>query len=65
MKSDSTPQPRYDSDFGPGMEYESGDRSSDTSEADKIRQEWKKTEGKKPTRKAEPKRPKDQEGVGL
>lgn len=55
MRSDSEPQPKQDPDFGPGMEYESGDRNRDFSEADKIRQQW--TEGRKQPSRAKPRRP--------
>jgi hypothetical protein len=42
MRSDLDPRPKEDPDFGPGMEYESGDLNPDFSEADKIREQWKK-----------------------
>ena len=42
MRSDLKPQPKEDPDFGPGMEYESGDLNSDFREADEIRKQWKK-----------------------
>jgi hypothetical protein len=42
MRSDLEPQPHNDPDFGPGLEYESGDFNADSTEADKIRQRWKK-----------------------
>ena len=42
MRSDLKPQPKEDPDFGPGMEYESGDLNPDFTEADKIRERWKK-----------------------
>lgn len=42
MRSDLIPQPKEDPDFGPGMEYESGDLNSDFTEANKIREHWKK-----------------------
>lgn len=45
MRSDSEPQPKEDPDFGPGLEYESGDFNRDFSEADKIREEWKQNKG--------------------
>jgi hypothetical protein len=47
MGSDSAPQPKYDPDFGPGMEYESGERNNKADEAEKIREEWKKSEKEK------------------
>ncbi len=43
MGSDSEPQPKQDPDFGPGMEYEEGDRNADTSTADKIRKQWQES----------------------
>ena len=43
MRSDLEPQPKEDPDFGPGMEYESGDRNPDFTEADQIRKHWKKS----------------------
>jgi hypothetical protein len=42
MRSDLEPQPKNDPDFGPGLEYESGDFNPDFSEADQIRERWKK-----------------------
>lgn len=44
MNSDAEPQPTRDPDFGPGLEYESGDRNRDFSEADKIREQWRQRE---------------------
>jgi hypothetical protein len=61
MGSDSAPQPKYDPDFGPGMEYESGERNNKADEAEKIREKWKESEKKTPN----PSRQKDQEGLGL
>lgn len=43
MRSDSEPQPTQDSDFGPGMEYESGDRNAEDAMADQIRQHWQES----------------------
>jgi len=43
MGSDSEPQPTQDSDFGPGMEYESGDRNAEDAMADQIRQHWQES----------------------
>ena len=43
MRSDVEPQPKEDPDFGPGLEYESGDLGRDFSEADRIRENWKKS----------------------
>jgi hypothetical protein len=44
MGSDSQPQPHYDSDFGPDMGYEEGERDDKTELADKIREDWRKRE---------------------
>lgn len=43
MSSDSELQPKQDPDFGPGMEYESGDRQDEEQTAEKIRKQWQKT----------------------
>jgi hypothetical protein len=43
MRSDLKPQPYQDPDFGPGMEYESGDLNQNSSEADEIRKRWKES----------------------
>lgn len=43
MGSDSEPQPTQDADFGPGMEYESGDRHAEDAMADEIRQHWRES----------------------
>ncbi|MCU1297719.1 MAG: hypothetical protein JWO91_1997 [Acidobacteriaceae bacterium] len=42
MRSDLTPQPKEDPDFGAGMAYESGDLNPDFTEADQLREHWKK-----------------------
>lgn len=58
MGSDSEPQPKQDPDFGPGMEYEEGDRNRDERTADKIREEWQRS------RKSEEGKQQEESGPG-
>ncbi|HET6935679.1 MAG TPA: hypothetical protein VFI72_12625 [Candidatus Angelobacter sp.] len=58
MGSDSEPQPKQDPDFGPGMEYEEGDRNRDDTTAEKIRERWQES------RKSDPGKQREESGPG-